>query len=168
MEIRAPAFADPAPERLPCVTLAARPALPAPSRMASARPPIHVHKFGGVSLADAGAVRHAARIVAAQRGEGSARRGTVVVVSAMAGVTDALLDMARGVAAGDGRDTASEVEALRRRHADAARSLVPAGDERRDLLRLVDESFRELGVVAGLLEVLVRARHAISRPIIRL
>ena len=45
-----------------------------------------VMKFGGTSVADASALENVARIVAAQR-----ERRPVVVVSAMSGVTDALL-----------------------------------------------------------------------------
>ncbi|MCE5193132.1 aspartate kinase, partial [bacterium] len=50
-----------------------------------------VMKFGGVLVQDAPAIMHAAQLVAQ-----TARKKTraVVVVSAMAGVTDALLDLA--------------------------------------------------------------------------
>ena len=47
---------------------------------------VEVHKFGGASLADGPALAHAVEIVAGRR---PARMA--VVVSAMAGVTDALL-----------------------------------------------------------------------------
>jgi aspartokinase len=46
-------------------------------------------KFGGTSVADAVALENAARIVAAHR-----QHAPVVVVSAMSGVTDALLGIA--------------------------------------------------------------------------
>jgi len=46
------------------------------------RPRLEVWKFGGASLADAAAVRHAVSLVRAHRGP------LVVVVSALAGVTD--------------------------------------------------------------------------------
>ena len=45
-----------------------------------------VHKFGGASLADSPAVCHAVEIIGSYRPE-----PTIVVVSAMAGVTDALV-----------------------------------------------------------------------------
>src|SRR5919198_1068826 len=48
-----------------------------------------VHKFGGVALANAEAIRHAVGIVAKGR-----QHGVVVVASAMGGVTDGLLDVA--------------------------------------------------------------------------
>jgi len=59
------------------------------------RPP-HVHKFGGASLASAPAIAHAVSIVQAQ-----GRVPMVVVVSALAGVTDALLEIAARVARGE-------------------------------------------------------------------
>ena len=49
-----------------------------------------MHKFGGASLADSAAVRHAVDIIRRHRAE-----PTVVVVSAMAGTTDALLGVAQ-------------------------------------------------------------------------
>ena len=55
-----------------------------------------VHKFGGASLADAPALRHAIQIVARTRSA-----PVVVVVSAMAGVTDALLEVARSASSAD-------------------------------------------------------------------
>jgi aspartokinase/homoserine dehydrogenase 1 len=53
-----------------------------------------VHKFGGASLADAQAIAHAVEIASAQDPR------SVIVVSALAGVTDALLEGARRAAAG--------------------------------------------------------------------
>ena len=59
------------------------------ARARTTRPP-QIHKFGGASLADAAAIGHAVGIVIAQRPE-----PLVVVVSAMSGVTDALLRRGR-------------------------------------------------------------------------
>src|ERR1700758_4178794 len=56
----------------------------------------HIHKFGGASLADAPGVRRAVEIVLAYR-----PAPQVVVVSAMGGVTDALLEAARGATRGE-------------------------------------------------------------------
>ena len=53
------------------------------------KPPLQVWKFGGASLADAAAVRHAVGLIRAHKGP------LVVVASALAGVTDLLLDGAR-------------------------------------------------------------------------
>ena len=57
-----------------------------------------VMKFGGTSVGDVDRIARVARIVAAERKAG---RGLAVVVSAMAGETDRLVQLARG-AAGDG------------------------------------------------------------------
>ncbi len=58
---------------------------------------LHVLKFGGTSLADADRIRRVVRIVATRRKAGR----TAVVVSAVWGATDALLDGARRAASGD-------------------------------------------------------------------
>ena len=80
-----------------------------------------VMKFGGTSVADAHAFENVARIVASQRSV-----APVVVVSAMSGVTDALL--AATVAGGEGRGDeaiASLEETFHRHHETAAELLTP-------------------------------------------
>ncbi|HET8783453.1 MAG TPA: lysine-sensitive aspartokinase 3 [Pyrinomonadaceae bacterium] len=82
-------------------------------------------KFGGTSVADAHAFENVARIVASQRSV-----APVVVVSAMGGVTDALL--AATVAAGEGRADeaiASLEETFTRHHNTAAELLTPTAAE---------------------------------------
>lgn len=59
-------------------------------------------KFGGTSVGDVDRIARVARIVAAERKPG---RGLAVVVSAMAGETDRLVNLARG-AAGEGGNAA--------------------------------------------------------------
>src|SRR6266566_978314 len=82
-----------------------------------------VHKFGGASLATAEAMAHAVSIVLANRSA-----PIVVVVSALAGVTDALLDIAtKGLRAGGG------ATALRRKHSALARALF-TGARRKELI----------------------------------
>src|SRR5881409_1133285 len=92
-----------------------------------------VHKFGGASLATAEAIAHAVSIVLAHRPAPMA-----VVVSALAGVTDALIDLAANA-------TAGAVTALRRKHTTIARALL-TGARRKALIRFVDETFDELKV----------------------
>ena len=119
-------------------------------RSALTRAP-HIHKFGGASLADATGVQHAARIVVSHR-----PTPQVVVVSAMAGVTDALLDCA--MRASRGTAGAKEVRAaaaqLRARHVEAARALVPRGAQLDELAAAIDAAFAELEQLAGGLGVL--------------
>jgi aspartokinase/homoserine dehydrogenase 1 len=76
-----------------------------------------VHKFGGAGLADAGAIRHAAQIVAMRPS------GVVVVASAMRGVTDALLDIAVLASRGKRVAARSAIEALHKRHVATATEL---------------------------------------------
>jgi aspartokinase/homoserine dehydrogenase 1 len=67
-----------------------------------------------------------------------------VIVSAFAGVTDALLAIAAELARGNDklvRKTASE---LRKKYESSARAVVPAGEERQNLLALVVGAFGEL------------------------
>ena len=99
----------------------------------------HVHKFGGASLADSAAVRHAVDLIRRH-----AKEPTVVVVSAMAGTTDALLGVAQQSGAGESRTVAALIARLRSRHAEVARSLLPAGRGRADVLGYVGNVFEEL------------------------
>jgi aspartate kinase len=81
-----------------------------------------VMKFGGTSVEDARAIERAASIV-----QGRLARKPVVVVSAMARVTDTLLKMARAAGSGD-RDTALELSrGLRERHYSTAGELLGTG-----------------------------------------
>src|SRR5262245_24509871 len=88
--------------------------------MSGKKTDIEVHKFGGASLGDGAAFRHAVTIVQGRQA------APVVVVSAPAGITDVLLGLATRAVAGDksGRPALDrDVEALRKRYhaiADAA------------------------------------------------
>ena len=78
-----------------------------------------VLKFGGTSVADAAALQ---RVVGLVR---HAQRSTrpIVVVSALAGVTDALLAAADVAASGDPEGIRPQIDALLQRHADVAARL---------------------------------------------
>ncbi|MEP7345730.1 MAG: bifunctional aspartate kinase/homoserine dehydrogenase I [Gemmatimonadaceae bacterium] len=108
----------------------------------------HVHKFGGASLADAAALVHAASIIATRPG----RR--VVVASAMAGVTDVLLDGAQRAAEGDGDALRQVAVSLRTRHLDALRRAVRTASKRKGAERAVVEAMDELEHLARGLAVL--------------
>lgn len=108
-----------------------------------------MHKFGGASLADSTSVRHAVAILRGRRSE-----PTVVVVSAMAGTTDALLAVAQQAGSGDARAVAPLIARLRSRHAEVARALLPAGRLRAEVLAYVSDVFEELEALAAGLRLL--------------
>jgi aspartate kinase len=78
-----------------------------------------VMKFGGTSVQDAEAIDRAATIV-----QGRLPQKPVVVVSAMAKVTDQLLAMARAAGAGDRKTALKLSRALRERHYNTAGELL--------------------------------------------
>jgi aspartate kinase len=80
-----------------------------------------VQKFGGTSVADPGAVRRLIDI--ARRARAAHGSGPVVVVSALSGVTDALLTVAAEAGAARVEDALSHVERLRQRHLAMAHEL---------------------------------------------
>ncbi|MDR3388225.1 MAG: bifunctional aspartate kinase/homoserine dehydrogenase I [Rudaea sp.] len=113
------------------------------------------HKFGGSSLADAGRMRHVAQLLRA-RDDGE----QIVVVSAMQGVTDALIVLARAAAA----DAAwrPQWEQIRVRHLDTARDLL--GAQAQPTLDWLEWNFSELAELLHALSVLrSTGREAIDR-----
>ena len=112
------------------------------------RSDLQVWKFGGASLADAPAIDRAAGLIAAHSGP------LVVVASALAGVTDLLLEGATASAAGDRRAGARAAAAFLLRHRQVARALVPAGPARRALLSTIDAAAREYRDLCGAVSIL--------------
>lgn len=108
-----------------------------------------VHKFGGTSVADAARFRHVASLLLAREESVQA-----TVVSAMKGVTDALIDLCNLSAAGN-EQWRERWHELRARHRGAAVSLLGEGsgpviewlDERFDKLKAILEA---LVVIGGL------------------
>ena len=94
---------------------------------------VRIHKFGGTSVDSAGRLQAMARIV---RDQGVP---TVVVVSAMAGVTSALSSLADGPEDSlEARNRCEMLESLRRRHHEALAGLVEPGEERSALGARID------------------------------
>ena len=83
-------------------------------------------KFGGTSVGDGDCIARVARLVAAER---QARSAPAVVVSAMAGVTDRLVEAATTAAQGDGERYQAIAQELWAKHEAAAG--VCLGDEER-------------------------------------
>src|SRR5206468_414074 len=80
-----------------------------------------VMKFGGTSVGSAGRMRVAAKLAA----EEARKRPVAVVVSAMSGITDLLLDTMRHAEAGDRAGMETNLGILRSRHLEACRELLP-------------------------------------------
>jgi aspartate kinase len=78
-----------------------------------------VMKFGGTSVMDPAAIQRSCSIV-----QGRLDRKPVVVVSAMAKVTDQLLAMGRAAGSGDSKQALQLSQALRDRHHNTARQLL--------------------------------------------
>jgi aspartate kinase len=113
---------------------------------------MRVLKFGGTSVADRAAIERLAGIVRAAR-DGDARKGTVVVVSALGGVTDQLLSLADRARHGDADGAIAVVETLRARHREV--SGVIAGEAARaEVGAAIDEQFNHLRAAAKALSVL--------------
>jgi aspartate kinase len=95
-----------------------------------------VCKFGGTSVADAAAIRRLIAIVAARAGE-----RPLVVVSALAGITDGLLGLAAPVHAGDAEALDGAIDALVRRHESVA-GVLPGAEPAVETVRADAESLR--------------------------
>jgi len=105
---------------------------------------IVVMKFGGTSVEDATAIGRTAAIVAGRVAIG---KSPVVVVSAMAKVTDQLLRAAAASAGGDRSGALAISSRLRSRHRDTACELVKNDAERKTLICWIDEKFDALDEV---------------------
>ncbi len=102
-----------------------------------------VYKFGGTSVADARRIDQAASLVLECEGP------SVVVVSALAGVTNQLVHLAADVVEGRRGEVDRRLDELRRRHLEVALGLAP---ESADLVRLrekIQSILTHLGEVAG-------------------
>ena len=119
---------------------------------------MRVLKFGGTSLADAGRIAGVAALVS----EAAARERAVVVVSALAGVTDALVEAAD--AAADGEPCAARVEALERRHLRCLDALATGGRDggaRATIRARVAELHHLLGAAAARRRCAARDRDSV-------
>jgi aspartate kinase len=110
-----------------------------------------VMKFGGTSVQDANAIARAAIIV-----KGRLAEKPVVVVSAMAKVTDQLLTMARAAGAGDRKSALELSRGLRERHYTTAGELLGTGvftsfhSELEAAFEALDELLRGIAAVGEL------------------
>jgi aspartate kinase len=108
-----------------------------------------VMKFGGTSVEDANAINRAAAIVKGRQAD-----RPVVVVSAMARITDQLLSMARAAGAGDRKTALKLSRALRERHYETAGELLGTA--------LFTQFHGELGSDFDALDELIRGIAAVG------
>ncbi|MBW3629341.1 MAG: bifunctional aspartate kinase/homoserine dehydrogenase I, partial [Gemmatimonadetes bacterium] len=121
--------------------------------ISSARDPWVVHKFGGTSVANAERYRHVAQVLSERPEPRKA-----VVVSAMSGVTDALI---RAVDRAERRDPEYQtvLEDLRRQHREVVSELMPL-ERGRELMERIE---RDLGDIADVLRGIWLLRsHSLS------
>src|SRR5271156_4391972 len=126
------------------------------------KPRLQVMKFGGTSVGDASCIARTAQIIAQAARENSC----VAVVSAMSGVTNRLIEAAKRAGASDGNQGAAVLDALRKQHEDALKTLVQDQNARKSILEELDEVFAEgrrlLEGTALLRELTPRTLDAIS------
>jgi aspartate kinase len=118
-----------------------------------------VMKFGGTSVADPAAIGRVVDIVERQRKAGSG--APVVVVSALGGITDRLVEIARRAEDGDADGAARTIAAARERHVDVATAV--AADAARDALAA--EIRREFDELTGLVHALAVLREVSPRSL---
>ena len=123
-------------------SVAAPPQIPS----STSQSPTVVHKFGGTSVADAERYRHVAQLLLA-RGE----HQQITVVSAMKGVTDALIALAE-LASGNLAEWRDRWHELRARHRGAAVALL--AEDAGPTLEWMDARFDELAEILGALAVI--------------
>ena len=101
--------------------------------------PLQVMKFGGTSVGDGTCIGRAAQIVA------TAAQGMriVVVVSAMSGVTNRLIDAAKRASEGDAAAGTALIESLRHQHYETLQALVSADGARTAVEHKLEEIFAE-------------------------
>jgi aspartate kinase len=127
-----------------------------------------VHKFGGTSVGDPARFANVADIIVdCHQRQGSDRAtGTVVVVSAMSGVTNQLIAGARAAAAGQDSVYREIKAALLSRHLDAIETLLDKNSERLGVGGLVEDRLHELGrfyrSIAMLGELTARGLDAVA------
>ncbi len=108
-----------------------------------------IAKFGGTSVADAAAITRTVNII-----RSCVDRHPVVVVSALAGTTNALIAAAEQAATGHLVTAIAQVEAMRDRHLGVVTELLGDGDEARDIAAEESMLFDELAHLAEALSVL--------------
>jgi bifunctional aspartokinase / homoserine dehydrogenase 1 len=90
------------------------------------KPRLQIMKFGGTSVGDASCIARTAKIIA----QAAKENPSVVVVSAMSGVTNRLIEAAKKAEAGNAEEASTIMDALWQQHESALTSLVQRDDDR--------------------------------------
>jgi len=122
-----------------------------------------VMKFGGTSVEDPAAIGRTAAIVAGRVALG---KQPVVVVSAMAKVTDQLLRAAAAASTGDRTGALAISSRLRARHRDTATELVKNTADRAELIDAIDAKFDSLDEILRGLSAILELTPRISDLIV--
>src|ERR1700720_3313628 len=117
-----------------------------------------VMKFGGTSVGDAPCIARTAQICAAAARESS----VVVVVSAMSGVTNRLIEAATFSEAGDSEKSSEHLAAIRRQHEIALDELIADAATRKKLAQRMEDI---LGEAARLCEGTALLRELTTRTL---
>ena len=110
------------------------------------RRPLAVMKFGGTSVGDASRILNVADIVR----DAAYSSDIVVVVSAMAGVTNKLMEAANEAEAGNYARVAAIFDDLQARHRQAACELIPSAFDRNLILQTIRQLFAETEALCSL------------------
>src|SRR5258707_114773 len=118
-------------------------------------------KFGGTSVGSAERMRVAVRLSAAQK----RKRPVVIVVSAMSGVTDLLIETTKHAEAGDRAGLAANIRKLEERHTKACRDLLPAAKQRPVLTGIHDLMGEFQRITQGMLMLNDRPPRSVDEAI---
>ena len=115
-----------------------------------------VHKFGGTSVGSSTRFDAVARILkdCQSRLYGGKKPQTIVVVSAMSGVTNQLISGARAASEGRHGDYQKTLNALANKHKSVIEDLIPTDSDRLEIEKWVDVKLEQLGRLYQSIEVM--------------
>lgn len=108
------------------------------------KPNLVVMKFGGTSVGDAECIARTAKIAA----EGAKANSVVVVVSAMSGVTNRLIEIAKRAEKGELEEARKMIDTLRELHRKTIEALVRDERKRQALLKQMETTLAEASRLA--------------------
>jgi aspartate kinase len=124
---------------------------------------VQVLKFGGTSVGNGERIRQVATIITRTRRD-SEEAFPVVVVSAMSGVTDQLLRIARLTCSGDHSAIEHEMQALRQKHFDAIDKAITDGERRMMTRHTLETALTQLTTAITALRSAAEAKQDVMLP----